>query len=233
MGVLRVLKLIKLELKKFPIANNILAAFIANIVILGFMTLISLTPDIEIPFADYNEVFFTIDLFVRGTFTIFAAVLLSKYVLSEFRSKSISVLFMYPVSRKKLMLAKLLIVVIFTGIFILLSNLIIGSLFYVLNQYLQIVPQELTQSVLVENLIGMVTRGIATSGMCLIPLYFGMRKYSTATTILTSFLIVLVVCSNNMGFSLSSIIAIPITMGIVGAVIAYFTIKRVDNLDLN
>lgn len=224
----------KLELRKFPIKGSVLGAFIANIVILGFIVLVSL--DVgqldELPFANFSEAFMIIDTIVRGTFTVFAAAMLSRMVISEFKNKSITVLFMYPINRKKLILSKLIIVVIFTLVAVVLSNLIIGSGFYIINHYIHIVLGQLTSSMLIESMIGIGMRSVATSLMCLIPLYFGMKKYSGTTTVIASLIIVSVVCSNNMGFSLSSIIAVPISMGIVGLLIAYYTIRRIESDDL-
>ncbi|MET3207963.1 UNVERIFIED_CONTAM: hypothetical protein ABIC26_000899 [Paenibacillus sp. PvR008] len=46
------------------------------------------------------------DYLVRATFIIFASVLLCRFIVSEFTFKSINILFMYPIDRKKLMVAK-------------------------------------------------------------------------------------------------------------------------------
>ena len=48
-----------------------------------------------------------------------------------------------------------------------------------------------------------VINALASTGMGLIPLYFGMRKKSVPATIVSAVLIVSIVCSNNGGYSLS------------------------------
>ena len=68
--------------------------------------------------------------------------------------------------------------------------------------------------------------------MALIPLYFGMKKKSAPVTIISSLLIVAIVCSNNNGLSLGSIIAVPITLAVVGALIAYLTIRNIEHIDV-
>ena len=73
---------------------------------------------------------------------------------------------------------------------------------------------------------------IAASGMALIPLYFGMRKYSISTTIISSILIVLLVSSDNGGFSLNDIIVIPISLAFIGISVAYFAIRNIEKVDL-
>ncbi|UED80543.1 hypothetical protein FH508_0001205 [Lysinibacillus sp. CD3-6] len=73
---------------------------------------------------------------------------------------------------------------------------------------------------------------VAASSMALIPLYFGMKKYSVPTTILSSLLIVMVVSTNTGAFSLNDIIVIPITLAIIGIVIAYLAIRNIEKVDV-
>ena len=54
-------------------------------------------------------------------------------------------------------------------------------------------------------------------------------KKSTLVTILASIILVLIVCSYNNGFSLNSIIEVPISLAILGIVAAYLSIKKIDN----
>ena len=73
---------------------------------------------------------------------------------------------------------------------------------------------------------------IAASGIALIPLYFGMRKYSIPTTIISSIIIVSVTSSNSGNFTLNDIIIIPITLAIVGLGIAYLAIRNIERVDV-
>ena len=108
--------LMKLELKKFKLLSYVFRVFIANISILGFIIFISFIEKAEGAslFINYPETFLVIDTFVRGTFIIFAAALISELIISEFKDKTITVLFMYPISRKRLIAAKLLVIMLFT-----------------------------------------------------------------------------------------------------------------------
>lgn len=54
-------------------------------------------------------------------------------------------------------------------------------------------------------------------------------KKSTLVTILTSIIVVLIVCSYNNGFSLNSIIELPIYLAMLGIVAVYLSIKKIDN----
>lgn len=228
------LKLIKLEMRKFRIGSYIRAAIIADIVILGLLCLISLGTDIkeEMPFTDYGMAFSIIDTLVRATYIVFAAVLISRLVIDEFRNKSVTVLFLYPINRKKLIAAKLLVVVLFTLAADILANLFVGTGFYLLNLFTPIVPETLTLAVAAKALLTMIMSALASSFLGLIPLYFGMRKHSGPATIVSSLLVVAIVCQNVDGFTLYSIIAVPIGLALLGAAIAYMSIRNVEHIDV-
>ncbi|MCX7571836.1 ABC transporter permease [Tumebacillus sp. DT12] len=227
------LKLIKLEMRKFRIMSYIRAAMIANVVILGLICFISLNTEAkdEMLFSSYDMVFSIIDTLVRGTYIVFASVLISRLVIDEFRERSITVLFMYPIPRKKLIAAKLLVVVLFTLVADLAANLFVGFGFAVLNLFTSVIPESLTWSVAAKSLLTVVMSALATSFLSLIPLYFGMRKHSGAATIVSSLIVVALVCQNVDGFTLYSVIAVPIGLALLGAVVAYLSIRNIEHVD--
>jgi len=228
------LKLMRLEMKKFNLASYSLNAVIANFVILGFMFLIAFISKMEgdTDFSSYQEVLGIIDSFVRATFIIFAGALIAKLVIGEFKNKTITTLFMYPISRKKLLAAKLAIVIIFTFSWIIISNVFITTVYCWISVNYQLIPDTLTASLLQERGISVLMNAVAASGMALIPLYFGMRKYSIPATIISSILIVMIVANNTGGFSLNDIIIIPISLALIGLTVAYLSIRNIDRMDI-
>ncbi len=228
------LNLIKLELKKFKIQGSIRGAMIANLVILGFIAIINFGERAEgkIAFNNYVFAFSIIDSLVKSTFIIFASALIAKYVIEEYKSKTIMVLFMYPINRKKLIISKLLVITIFTFVSIVISEIFIGGVLCLINNIYELIPDKLTITLVINNLKNICINALAASGMSLIPLYFGMRKKSVPATIISSILIVSIVCGNNGGFSLSSIIAIPLSLAVIGVGIAYLSIRNIENVDL-
>ncbi|MEK5067645.1 ABC transporter permease [Sporosarcina sp. FSL K6-1508] len=226
--------LMRLEIIKFKLGSYIKGAVIANFVILGLMVLITFISKIEgsTDFENHQEVLLFIDSIVRGTFIIFAATLIAKLIIGEFKSKTITTLFMYPISRKKLIAAKLAIIILFTFCSIVISNLFVTSFFYFINERYHLLPNALTVSTITQHVPLVVMNAIAASGMSLIPLYFGMKKYSTSTTIISSILIVMLVSSNNSGFSLNDIIVIPLSLAVIGISVAYFAVRNIEKVDL-
>ncbi|RUS48930.1 ABC transporter permease [Cohnella sp. AR92] len=227
------LKLIQLELRKYRITGYAIGAFIAMACIFGLICGISFDPSSAEDLPDYETLFSTIDLLARGTFIVFAAVLLSRFIIEEYRTKSITVLFTYPINRKKLMIAKLFIVFSFTFISIVLTDLVVSILMLVVNLNHEFISAALTKDVVVRQALSFLMNAVAASFMSLIPLYFGMRKYSTAATVVASILIIFIVCSNTNGFSLNSIVAIPITLSWIGAIVAYLSFRNIERKDVN
>ena len=83
-------------------------ALIANVIIMGFMWLISYSEKADggVSFQSTDEAFLIIGTFDRAVFIVFGAVLIVKLVISEYKNKTILVMFTYPISRKKLLTAK-------------------------------------------------------------------------------------------------------------------------------
>jgi len=228
------LNLMRLEMKKYQFGRYVKAAMIANFAILGFMFMILVISKIEgdTEIENYHIALSIIDSFVRCVFIIFAATLIAKLIIGEYKNKTIITAFMYPINRKKFIAAKLAIVVLFTFSAIILSNIFVTFIFLIISENFQLVQDTLTNAMIMQRIPAVLMNAVAASGMALIPLYFGMRKYSIPTTILSSLIIVMVVSSNTGNFSLNDIIIIPITLAIIGIAVAYLAIRNIEKVDI-
>lgn len=228
------LKLMKLEIKKYKMGSFLKGVWIANVAILVLMVMLNYMPDSKKEVGAYSFLveIQTIDLLVRNTFIIFAAVLLAKIIIDEYRSKTITVLFMYPISRYKLFLSKILITVIFTFLTIILSDVIISGAFYIINIFEGFVPREMDIAELYKLIISIIITAGSTSFISLIPLFFGMWKKSTIATIVSSIILVSIVGSSGGGVSLGSILGVQIILSIIGVFIAYLGIRNIEKRDI-
>jgi ABC-type transport system involved in multi-copper enzyme maturation permease subunit len=229
-------KLISLEIKKYKLFSYLKGVAIANLAIMGLLVLVYYGERVEgiVAYENYEMAFAVIGSIIRPVFIIFAAVLISRLIIDEYRSNSISLMFTYPISRKKIIISKLVIVASFTFLTMIFSNLLIGSVFYLVDSYFNFVPEELTTEVLTGALLTMTLEAIASAGMALIPLYFGMRKKSTVAPIVAA--IVMVSLTNSTvdgGANMFSFIAVPIGLAIIGCAIAYFSFRNIEKVDVN
>ncbi|MCB2360891.1 hypothetical protein [Clostridium estertheticum] len=221
------IKLIKNEIEKFNFKKYIKSAIIANIIILGVLTLITYPiKDLKTDaISNYTTVFTIIDSLVRATFMIFSSVLISDIVINKLKNKKINI--------KKTISAKIIIIIMFSFLTIILSNIFIEISFYFLDKGFNLIPNKLNLNIITRNILTIFMYAITSSLMNLISLFLGIIKKSTFVTILSSIVLVSIVCSYNNGFSLNSIIAIPLSLAALGILSAYLSIKQIENLSEN
>ncbi|MBW7476385.1 ABC transporter permease [Paenibacillus oenotherae] len=227
------LKLIGLELKKGNLGWYWKGALIATLVIIVSVGLLPYVEETESQvFSDMAGAFMAIGTFVRATFIVFAAVLVAKLIIDEYKSKTITVLFTYPINRTRLMLSKILIISVVTFLSVVISNIIVVCGFLITNHYMHYVSDPLTADFLIEETARMLLYAVSAAGMGLIPIYFGMRKKSVPATIVSSILVVAIFNSNNPGFTLSSFIAIPLAVAAIGFLFAFWSIRNIEHRDI-
>ncbi|MEG0450410.1 MAG: ABC transporter permease [Lysinibacillus sp.] len=227
------LQLIKLEMKKYKLGWYVKGAIIANI----FMTVILCIgiflaqQEGDLLVTSYQDVYVLIGAIVRATFIVFASVLIAKMVIEEYKNKTILILFSYPISRKKIIASKLMFVALLTWITMVLSNVVVAGLFTIINANFSIVPFAITGNQFIGEITYMVLFAVASAGMSLIPLYFGMRNHSVPATIGSSLIVVAIAYSYNPAFSLVTFIPLQLGLAAIGVAIAYLAIRNIENED--
>ncbi|MED4811922.1 ABC transporter permease [Bacillus atrophaeus] len=226
--------LMRIELRKMKLGWYARGAIIANLILLGFLWMVSYVEKIEgeETMQTIDESFLIIGTLVRGVFIIFGAVLIARLVISEFKNKTILVLFTYPVNRKKLLASKLMIAFGLTFITILISNVFVAFAFFFLNSIYHMIPGEVTSDMVSQQAVKMAVFAFGAAGTSLVPIYFGMRKYSVPATIISAVIIVMAMSSTTSEFSLSSIVYIPLSLAAAGLVFAYLAVRKVDKTDV-
>ncbi|WP_018750194.1 ABC transporter permease [Paenibacillus sanguinis] len=228
-------QLIKLELKKGRFDSYVWGSIVTYVIIAGLAGIMYFVggSGLEEPdFTTIPEMLAFIDLMVRATFIIYASVLLSKLVINEFKDKTIALMFSYPISRKKLIFVKLAMVFVWTFANVVIANLLIDALFVAINSVVGYIPGSLTTELLFSHGLHVLMQAFGAAGMSLLPLVIGLPKKSVPMTIISSIVIVLLVCSNNSGFTLSSIIAIPLSLSVLGIIITCFSFRNIDRVDV-
>ncbi|MGF9977147.1 ABC transporter permease [Viridibacillus arvi] len=224
------LKLMQLELVKNKFGWYFRGAIIANILMIALLWFIMYISQIEndIIATTHLDFFVLIGAMVRATFIVFASVLIAKIVIGEYKSKTILIMFSYPINRKKLIASKLLFIVAITFITMLLSNIVVAGIFSIISNVFNIVPFSITASQYIAEVLKMIPYSFASAVISLIPLYFGMRKHSVPTTILSSLLVVSIVCSSNPVFSMVTFIPVQLGFAVVGVIIAFLSIRYIE-----
>jgi ABC-type transport system involved in multi-copper enzyme maturation permease subunit len=224
----------KLEAKKFKMYGNIKGVLITTLVITALTIMIGYAAkyDNTGKAFDYTMAVSIIDSMVRNTFIIFAAVVLGEFVIGEYKNKTITVLFLYPISRKKLIVSKLIIIGIFIFISIIFTSIITNFSFYLFNKYANFTGSNLSMDFIMEQSIMIAVKAAATAVISLIPLYFGMRKKSVPATIVSAIIMVCIIGSNNGETSLDSILPLQIALALIGILAVYLSIRNIEKVDI-
>lgn len=131
-------KLIKIEWEKNNMAGYAIRAMVCLVVIFGLvagMALISIAQD-EPMFTNFTDFMSLANIFIRITFVVFSGILISRLVIEEYKSKTMQLLFTYPLQRKQIMQAKLAIVFGFCFVSVVVSTIIVEGLIVLLNPQL-------------------------------------------------------------------------------------------------
>lgn len=227
------LKLMKLEIKKFKL-NFLKGTIITNLIILVLLIATAFVSNSasDAPFVDYNSMFLAVSTFVRAVFMIFSAVYISRLIISEYKNKTINIMFTYPINRKKIMVSKFLIVMIFSFTAMLLSNVFLDFSLCIVNNFNHFFKDTLTTSLIISNSINIVVYSLAFAFISLIPVFVGLKRKSGSATIVTAVILSSLLSNGAPGYSLCSTIIIPTILAIIGVGIAYLSIKDVEKVDV-
>lgn len=231
-------KLMKLEWKKHKLSSYFKSVAICIIAIFAAVSLMALGMKAEedMLFSDFTQNMALVNIFIRITFIIFSSVILSRLVIDEYKNKTIQLSFMYPLQRKMLMSAKLTIVFCFCFVSTIIATFIISLLVYFVSPMMGLIETPATIGEIIAIVPGTIISAFMISGISLIPLFFGMRKKSTPTTI-TSAVIIGMLISGNFGsgngqVSMFDFIAIPIVLCLLGIFISYLSFRKIDKIDV-
>ena len=230
-------KLIKLEFKKHKLLGYVKGVFITDIVIMAFMCFIYIVEKFEgggeeSLFESYDSVFNFMLTLTTATFLIFGSVVLARLVIEEYKNKTITLLFTYPLSRKKLLSAKLIVVSSFIFSAILFTNIFIGCVVYIVDVFTNIIPNDLSGETLTNALLFLIINTTAAAGVGLVPLYFGMRKKSVPTTIVSAIILVTIVNSFTSSVLSWPYVTTMFTMAVIGVCIAYLSFRNIEHEDV-
>ena len=228
----------KLEWKKHRLERYFTSYFVCVISIFGFVVLLSLDTknSIEGPMSSFYEFMSLVTILSNITFIIFGSIILSRVIISEFRMKTMQVMFTYPINRKKLLFAKLILSFLFTTGCLFIGVWLIQIFTYFLQPSLGLFEGTVTIQDLLGTLPKTLTNSIMMGAIALIPLFFGMRKKSTATTITSATIIGCLIngtASNGTEtFNLGEIIIVPLLLALLGLGIAYISFRTINETDV-
>lgn len=226
--------LISLEIRKVPLKPHMVGLIVANIIIFllsifsssllvknGNMSALNGLPSIQLDTVSLAL------MLVRATLIVWEAVFLSIFVIEEYRGRTISLLYTYPVNRTKLLMAKLLLVCGIMLLFHIVSCMFQYVCIFLVSRYFVFVTFGL------GNIWVQAVTAISAIMLGLLPLYVGMIKKSAIAAVVSSIAIV-VIASNSQGnhAGLLSMPVAAIILGIIGIAFSAMALHRMVTSDL-
>ena len=233
------LKLIRLEWKKNRIGNYIRNAVILAAVLCLFLFALAYLgiandPETGVPDAAYghNTISSPIELFTSMSFLVFTSVMLSSFIVSAYKNKTMNLMFSYPIKRQKILLSQMLSVWIFNFAALTLTKLLLygcillGSCFLVSSFPLDFSMAE------PGFYVQLIAKSAVTVTMGFIALFIGMAMKSSKATIISSFLLILLTQGNIGDLTLAGNAVFPVALTLVSLVFAALSIHGVETRDV-
>ena len=233
-------KLIKLEWEKYEIGKYIRNAAILIVLLVIFnyaMTFLGIAndPDTGVPDMAFSNmgVSTNVELLTDITFLIFAAAMHATFIIGAYKNKTMNLMFLYPLSRKKIMTAKMLAVCIFCFAGIVIAKLAcygVSNLGFMMGQKASF-PMDYNM-LSVSFYIQLLIRSAATISISLLALLSGMIAKSSKVTVISSFLLIILMQGNVGGATLKDNLAVPIVLLAISVLAAILMGQRVEKKDV-
>ncbi len=233
------LKLIKLEWKKNNIGKYAGNAVILAAVLCLFMFALAYLgiandPDTGIPDAapGNNTISSPIELFTSMSFLVFTSVMLSSFIVSAYKNKTMNLMFSYPIKRQKILISQMLAVWIFNFAALVLTKLLLYGCILLGSRFM--VPS----FPLDFNMAGMgfyiqlLVKSAVIITISFIALFIGMAMKSSKATIISSFLLIILTQANVGGLTMADNTVFPVILTIISLVFAFLSICGAETKDL-
>lgn len=233
-------KLIKLEWEKYEIGKYIRNAAILIVLLVIFnyaMTFLGIAndPDTGVPDMAISNmgVSTNVELLTDITFLIFAAAMHATFIIGAYKNKTMNLMFLYPLNRKKIMAAKMLAVCIFCFAGIVIAKLAcygVSNLGFMMGQKASF-PMDYNM-LSVSFYSQLLIRSAATISISLLALLIGMIAKSSKVTVISSFLLIILMQGNVGGATLKDNLAVPIVLLAISVLAAILMVQRVEKKDV-
>lgn len=223
-------QLLLLEMKKNNFKNIVTGGVLTSGALLIYLIMSGVL--MEGSYASYIRYFSYVIAYNKIVFTIFAGLLIIRMFSEEISSKSISILFTYPISRKRLLIVKVILIIGLTMPLMFFSMVFHFIVLASLNLVLHLVEGSMTISFFFSYLLASLLHSTFASVAALIPFICDVTWISPQKTLITSAALAIFLYSIR-GESLFGIalILVMIAAGI-GIYLARKAVDRVANMDI-
>lgn len=220
------IKLMRLEWKKLK-QKSVIGEMIIYPLIIMFLPVFF----IKIVSADFGQSYAAIielNSIVQMGFILFGASLINQVFIDEYKNKTISLSFRYPISRQKLFTAKILFIATFVLLLTMVSYLLTGVTTYVIDQVQPMINGNLTRSDIITFFSQMIFRSLMITIISFIPLfYLGVWKRATVPTVICGIVVANSHLSQMINLNFSMVLVV---LCVLGSLSMFLTIITAENI---
>ncbi len=233
------LKLMKLEWEKNNVRKYMRNAVILAVILCLFMFALAYLgiandPETGVPDAapGNGTISAPVELFTSMSFLVFTSVMLSSFIVSAYKNRTMNLMFSYPIKRQKILASQMLAVWVFNFTALVLTKLLIygcvlaGSCFMVSSFPLDF---DMTGA---GFYIQLIIKSAVVITMSFIALFIGMAMKSSKATIVASFLLILLTEANIGDFTMAGNVVFPVILTVISLIFAFLSVYRVETNDL-
>lgn len=233
------LKLIRLEWKKNHIENHIRNVILLAVFLCGFLFAmaylgIANDPDTGVPDAapGAENISSPIELLTSMSFLIYTGVMLSSFIVSAYKNKTMNLMFSYPIKRYKVLISQMLAVWIFNFAALTVTKfLIYGCVALGARSMQSAFPLDFQMGSL-EFWVQLILKSAVIVTVGFIALYVGLLLKSSKATIIASFLLILLTQANVGDLTLADNQIFPAALTVISLVFAFLSVRGVEKKDL-
>lgn len=232
------LKLIRLEWKKNNMKKYVCYAVILTALLCLFTFALAFfgianDPDGTLDAAPGMDVISSpIELFTGIAFLIFTGVMLSSFIVSSYKTKTMNLMFTYPVKRQKILASQMMAVWIFNFAALTLSKLAIYLCIFAGSNYMR-------SSFAIDFDMGslsfylqLLLKSFVIVSMGFIALFAGMVMKSSKAVMIASFLLIFLTQANVGDFTLADNAVFPLVLTAASFGFAVLSLCSVETKDL-
>ncbi|WP_165000263.1 ABC transporter permease [Anaerophilus nitritogenes] len=236
------LKWMRLEFKKHKINTYVHASVIIAIVLFILVFLFAYIPTIDNDsemqiFRDYHNLLMVCGVLSLVSFSILSSVMYCKFIIQEYGSNRIYMLFSYPVHRGKILFSKVLSVFLFIIVAVFMCNTTVFTVFAFTESFFSLMEDAFTVELILKTIQVSIVMAVIAATIGVIAMGLGYIKKSVPTTIVSAMLLSSLfsnIASINISNAASMNMFLIIFMGVTiaaGSITTIMLIKKVDRME--
>lgn len=233
------LKLIRLEWRKNRIGRYARAAAVLAAILCLFLfalTFLGIAVDPSTGTLDaapgHDAISSSVELFASMVYLVFTGVMLSSFIVSPYKDKTMNLMFSYPIKRQKILVSQMLAVWIFCFAALALTKLLIYGCILAGSRFM---PSAFLLDFNMLDLpfyVQLLLKSAVIVTMGFIALFVGLSMRSSKATIICSFLLIFLTQANVGDLSMADSAVFPAVLTVISLGFAFLSVARAEKKDL-